>query len=776
MRSLCEGLLMLGLLGLSAAHGQAAVTVDTSTVFQEITGIGAFGTLSPARPLREQYDTIAFDAGFTIVRHEISAYCQLERNGPFSIDVFVFGGPSVRDNFNKVRALHARGLEVFIGTVWSPPAWMKDNHSTRNGGHLRREYYDDFAEYLITYIQKCREISGVELYAVSLQNELEWAQPFNSCVYTPEDMRDLIKVVKPRFQAAGLRTRIFFPEHMADLGRNERYIDAVLNDPVARAAADIVAVHGYMLDGASPDSPDARNWQTLFAKGDACGMPLWMTETSGYAWRSWGEGMKLATAMYTALRHGRVSAWVWWSYNDPHSSNPDSEVFALSYGGSPTPLYYVHKQFSRFVRPGAVRVEARSSSPEVLPLAFHHRRTGALTLVLINDGEAKTVAVSGSMPNRPLHAFVTGESEMCVDKGMVATGSLALGPYCVTTLTDTVVDLRAACPPALYELELSMPASLVGVGDTLGLTARPVDQYGQPCASAHAIEWQSPDGGTLSALQGSRTTFTARSPGSYRIIARAGDLGAETHLTVYDPDSIHLTINCGGLPYGTWQSDASFARGGRLFYFDTPQDPSGVENAAPAQVYQTVRHTEHAYDIGLPDGEYAVRLHFSDHYGGRAMRYTMENEVVLDGFDVATAAGGLDKAVARDFAVTVADGNGLQIDCSRGSSNDVFECAIEITGAASTAGEPRPMAPSKRMPASLDVRQMPDRYVRIALHDASGDRLVEIAGVDGRMVERFHGSAGQTAYLWRAASPGVYLVSVVDPRTTWRMVRRIGIR
>ncbi len=776
MRAFCEELLILCVLGSWAAHGQATVTVDTSTVFQEITGIGAFGTLSAAHPLREQYDRIAFDVGFTILRHEISPYCQLRQSDPFSIDVFVFGGPSVRDNFNKIRALHARGVDVFIGTVWSPPAWMKDNLSTRNGGHLKREHYDDFADYLITYIEKCRELSGVELYAVSLQNELEWAQPFNSCVYTPEGMRDLIKVVKPRFQAAGLRTRIFFPEHMADLGRNERYIDAVLDDPQARGAGDIVAVHGYMLDGASPDSPDARNWQTLFAKGDAYGMPLWMTETSGYAWRSWSEGMKLANAMYTAFKHGQVSAWVWWSYNDPHSANPDNEVYALSYGGEPTPLYYVHKQLSRFVRPGAVRVDAQSSSPEVLSLAFSHRQTGALTVVLINEGEAKTVALSGHVPSNPLHTFVTSETERCIDKGTVTAGSVALERYSVTTLTDTVGDLRAACPSTLYALELSSPTSLVAPGDTLTLTAQPIDQYGLPHTPRHPITWSAPDGGTLFPLQGEQAVFSADSPGLYRILAQTGDLHAEIRVTVLDPDSIRLTINCGGLPYGNWQSDASFARGGQLFYFDTPQDPSGVENAAPAQVYQTVRHTEHAYDIGLPDGDYAVRLHFTDHYGGRAMRYTMEGNVVLDNFDIATAAGGLDKAVAREFAVTVADGNGLQIDCSRGLSNDVFECAIEIAGVATVSALKQPKARSKRSPLCLDVRRMCDGHIRIAVRNATGQSRIEITGVDGRTVERFGCSAGDATYSWHAPRPGIYFVSIIRPRTSTRTVRLIGVR
>jgi O-glycosyl hydrolase len=69
-------------------------------------------------------------------------------------------------------------------------------------------------------------------------------------------------------------------------------VKPALDDPIARQYADIIAVHGYDLDGITAASPNAQTWQTMYGWGAAYHKPLWMTETSGFAiatrvqWRS----------------------------------------------------------------------------------------------------------------------------------------------------------------------------------------------------------------------------------------------------------------------------------------------------------------------------------------------------------------------------------------------------------------------------------------------------------------------------------------------------------
>lgn len=144
----------------------------------------------------------------------------------------------------------------------------------------------------------------------------------------------------------------------------------------------------------------------------------------------------------------------------------------------------------------------------------------------------------------------------------------------------------------------------------------------------------------------------------------------------------HLKINAGGPTVGDWQSDEKFAKGGKGFAFPGEHDISGVVAPAENVVYQSVRHTDHSYDFAeLADGNYVVRLHFSDGFRnpGRAMQYRIEGRTVIDQFSIYDEAGKRsNRVIVRDIPVEVSDGNGLQIECLKAGGNDVFESAVEI--------------------------------------------------------------------------------------------------
>ena len=150
--------------------------------------------------------------------------------------------------------------------------------------------------------------------------------------------------------------------------------------------------------------------------------------------------------------------------------------------------------------------------------------------------------------------------------------------------------------------------------------------------------------------------------------------------------TIPLRINCGDNAYDVagWERDDTYVNGNDDYVSPSDVDTTGVANAAPAMVYKSVAHRDHDYDIPVPDGTYTLRMHFVDHYTGRDMTYTVEGQVILDHFDIASEAGGTDRALVRDFVVTVADGNGMQILCS-GNGGDVFEAGLEILAGGSAA-------------------------------------------------------------------------------------------
>lgn len=82
-------------------------------------------------------------------------------------------------------------LEIML-SAWSPPAFMKTTGSRLNGGSLKPEYRQIWAEYLCKYIDtfRCR---GYKAVRMSIQNEPKAVQTWDSCVYTAEEEKEFLR-------------------------------------------------------------------------------------------------------------------------------------------------------------------------------------------------------------------------------------------------------------------------------------------------------------------------------------------------------------------------------------------------------------------------------------------------------------------------------------------------------------------------------------------------------------------------------------------------------
>lgn len=82
-------------------------------------------------------------------------------------------------------------LEIML-SPWSPPVFMKTNGSRKNGGSLKPEYADLWADYICRYIKEFRE-RGFVVKRISLQNEPKAVQTWDSCVYTAQQEKNFLK-------------------------------------------------------------------------------------------------------------------------------------------------------------------------------------------------------------------------------------------------------------------------------------------------------------------------------------------------------------------------------------------------------------------------------------------------------------------------------------------------------------------------------------------------------------------------------------------------------
>lgn len=424
------------------------ITIDKSVNYQGIDGFGFFGAYDVWWAAQNLWndawgDKIINDLGITIWRNEWYPPATPDA----SQDADWYKQEPVVQGIKAKADLYGVNLK-FIVSIWSPPADMKwlcnfswagdpdatrnaGQVSTKNGGTLNPGKYTDYADWLKLCIQSYKD-AGIDLYALSLQNEPLFSEPYNSCTYTTQWYCDLLNNAVPLIKSSYPDVKIFGSENMLEMeGKSDNwpyfYHQAIKNDTYAKDNIDILAVHGYS-DGVSATSGSelARMWtyhQEEFST--PLNKPAWMTETSGYS-DSWtGDGttpgaLNLAMDIYSGLNYGNMQAWVWWQGSEASGISN----YSLMSNNTCGKKYYASKHYYRFIRPGAIRVKSTSDDPEVFVTAFNHQEKGTTTIVIINNGsEAKSVSVLGDdLPAVFAIYLTTSGSENCKEAGTLNPG------------------------------------------------------------------------------------------------------------------------------------------------------------------------------------------------------------------------------------------------------------------------------------------------------------------------------------------------------------------
>jgi len=282
-----------------------------------------------------------------------------------------------------------------IGTVWSPPSWMKINKSItdKKSGSIRAadyrgftnridpKYFRHFCKWMVEYV-KLHDKLGVPFYAVSPGNEVQFTQSFESCVWDGKDYAKIIIMLREMLDVEGYgHVKTFGPEtmtsHMYEGGTGS-YIKAIKDNPSALAALDVFATHGYE-DGVKAEM-SANSSRIFWDLIKDTGKPFWITE-GGTGGHDWPEPIQkgIGNALHNALVAGNCSAFVPWQITESRK-NTHGIMLMSDY----TPKTYTAMHYSRFIKPGAQRIDAQPGFGEVQVGAFLHPDSGELTIVAIN--------------------------------------------------------------------------------------------------------------------------------------------------------------------------------------------------------------------------------------------------------------------------------------------------------------------------------------------------------------------------------------------------------
>ena len=137
-------------------------------------------------------------------------------------------------------ALSYGDIELFA-SPWSPPAYMKSSGKMNLGGRLKREYYSLWAEYYKKFI-KAYESEGVKISSITVQNEPNAEQTWDSCIYSAEEERDFVRDYLGE-KMAEIGVKILFWDH-----NRERIVERsgiMLSDKDASKYISGIAFHWY---------------------------------------------------------------------------------------------------------------------------------------------------------------------------------------------------------------------------------------------------------------------------------------------------------------------------------------------------------------------------------------------------------------------------------------------------------------------------------------------------------------------------------------------------
>ncbi len=411
--------------------GAQTATVSFSTTSQTIRGYGGAESWMP------QFTTAQANALFGTGSGELGLSILRVRIDPSSTT----GGSNWATELANAQMAHTLGATV-IATPWTPPAAWKSSNSTVEGV-LNTSEYAAYAGYLNAFTAYLAA-GGVPLYAISMQNEPDANVTYESCVWTGATMDTWVAN-----NASVLTTKLIMPE-------SESFItslsDPALDDANAVGKISIIAGHIY---GVSP---------SFYTNAESKGKEVWMTEhylTPSGAEPAIGDAIAAAEEVHNSMVTAEYNAYVWWWIWDWNPGGGNINYGLIDTNSNPTYYGAAIAQFSKFVRPGSVRVSATANPVSGVDVSAY-TGNGTSEIVAINANgspSAVTFATSGETFTS-VTPYQTSASGMLVQQPAV---SVTGGSFTYTLPAQSITTFVSGTSTVSPSFTLSRSASTLSV-------------------------------------------------------------------------------------------------------------------------------------------------------------------------------------------------------------------------------------------------------------------------------------------------------------------------
>jgi glucosylceramidase len=390
----------------STTENKAVISINPNEKFQTITGFGGSFTEASAYLLnklskenREKVLKAYFSetgANYSLTRTTIAScdfslknYTYAKVDNDLALEHFTIEDDKadIIPMILEAKAISKEGFNI-IASPWSCPPWMKDNKSYV-GGKLLPEYNDTFALYFSKYLQAYQK-EGIDIWGVTVINEPHGnGNNWESTLFSPKEMTDFVQNhLGPKLENDGWKDIkiLGYDQNRAGL---QEWADAMYKDektskyfagtaihwyestyevfPEALQYAHNKAPNKYLIQTEACVDSEIPHWQddTWYWKKEATDWGWdWASEKDKYLHPKYAPVNRYAEDIIGCLNN-QVDGWVDWNMVLDRQGGPnwfknwcvapvivDPENDEVYF----TPLYYVMSHFSKFMRPGAVKI------------------------------------------------------------------------------------------------------------------------------------------------------------------------------------------------------------------------------------------------------------------------------------------------------------------------------------------------------------------------------------------------------------------------------------
>ena len=282
-----------------------------------------------------------------------------------------------------------------LASPWSPPRWMREGDNMVGGGPLKADMLDDYAAYLRKFVE-AYQAQGIPIYALSMQNERQFEPgAYPGMVITWQMERDLLIEVYENFHnidgnyGPELDVKLWTLDHNFDYWQQAKLQLDSFKAMGKDHYVDATAFHHYggvsenmgQLHDAHPDK------DVVFTEGTIWGLSSDGNKRSYEAlirhFRNWATGYLSWVTMTTQTLNEANQG----PYNGLGAFDP---TLLVKYDGDnanwyKTPEYWLMSQFSKYLKPGAVRIESNYGSLQTVTNVAFLNPDGYVVLIVANS-------------------------------------------------------------------------------------------------------------------------------------------------------------------------------------------------------------------------------------------------------------------------------------------------------------------------------------------------------------------------------------------------------